>query len=300
MQTEPVFLPPNLDPRPPAAPLPPNACDSHAHVFGPADRFPFDVSRTYTPAEATIADYLHVCATVGIQRAVLVQPSVYADDHRLLLHALGAAPDMLRGVAVVRADVQDDELATLHDAGVRGVRVNPRSAEAATLADLPKLALRIESMGWHVQVITDGDSLPLQAAQLAALPVPVVIDHMGSQPVHDGLGHPGVQALLGLLRDAGAWVKLSAPYLISPHRPRHDDTVALMRVLHAAAPDRTVWGSNWPHPGLSAPAPEEGDLLDLLAQAIPDEDARKQVLVGNPSRLYHFATDDVAARMTER
>lgn len=282
-------MPPNLRPRRPAEPLPAGACDTHFHVFGPTSRYPYVEPRTYTPAEAFLDHYLLVCDWIGIERAVLVQPSVYGVDNRLLVEALRALERRLRGVAVVRPDVPDRELVLLHDAGVRGVRVNPRYPEALTFADLPAFAPRLVDLGWHVEILVDGGDLVQHADMLARLPVPVVVDHMGVLPAEGALASPGFASVAGLLTGADAWVKLSAPYLISPQRPHHDDTGELMAALHHLAPDRALWGSNWPHPGMAAPLPEEGDLLDLLARAIPDERDRTAILVDNPARFYGFA-----------
>ncbi|MGW1742928.1 amidohydrolase family protein [Nocardia sp. NPDC001965] len=288
MQTNPQFLPPNLQPRPPSEPLPPGACDTHFHVFGPVDRYPYVEPRTYTPADAFLRHYLDVCHIVGIDRAVLVQPSVYGTDHRLLVDALNAHPDRLRGVAVAQTDVADRELERLHVAGVRGLRINPRYPNSVTLADLDAIAARLADLGWHIQVILDAEDIAEHAETLARLPVPVVIDHMGMLPAAGALASRAFAALQHLLTDAGAWVKLSAPYFISPDRPHHDDTIELMAALYSIAPSRTVWGSNWPHPGLAAPAPEEGDLLDLLSRAIPAAADLAAILVHNPARLYGF------------
>ncbi|GAA5040741.1 putative TIM-barrel fold metal-dependent hydrolase [Thermocatellispora tengchongensis] len=293
MHIAPQFAPPNLRPRPPSEPLPPGACDTHFHVFGPTGRYPYAAERAYTPADAFLEHYLQVSERVGLERGVLVQPSVYGVDNTLLLDALAAHGDRLRGVAVVPPGVTDDELARLHIAGVRGVRVNPLYRAALTPADLPAFAPRLADLGWHVQVILDGAGLAEHAGLLAGLPVPVVVDHMGTLPASEVPGGPGFIALRRLLADAGAWVKLSAPYLVSPHRPGHDDTRELMAALHELAPDRTLWGSNWPHPGMGAPMPEEGDLLDLLARAVPGPEDRRAILVDNPARLYGFTRDAV-------
>ena len=187
-------------------------------------------------------------------------------------------------------DENEDALADLHQAGVRGVRVNRLFPGVEEADDLDRLAARIAPFGWHLQILIDVSEAPDRVRRLGDLPVPVVIDHLGHMPAARGCDHPGFQALLGLLRDGRAWVKLSAPYRLSIQEgPPYDDVRPLAEALLGAAPDRMVWGSDWPHPAISRPPPQPGRLLDPLFDWIGDEDLRRQVLVDNPARLYRYA-----------
>lgn len=280
--------PPDPHPRRPRLALPAGATDCHAHIFGPAERYPFADGRKYTPPEALLSTYLQVLETLGVVRAVIVQPSVYGTDNRSTLDAIAAAGDRFRGVAVVEPSVTEAELQSLHDGGVRGVRFNLHSGVGLSPTLLESMAERIGPLGWHLQVFCEIDALPALEPRLAALPVPVVIDHMGLIQGGTGVGHPGFQALLRLVR-GGAWVKLSGAYRLSRQDVPYADVAEYARALAAAAPERCVWGTDWPHTSLwEKPMPNDGDLVDVLADWLPDEATRKAVLADNPARLYGF------------
>ena len=284
--------PPDFHPRPPREAFPPGATDCHAHVFGPAARYPLSPRRGYTPPDCLLADYRRMLATIGCTRAVLVQPSVYGTDNRAHLDALAEAGPAFRMVAVLEPDVPATELERLHAAGVRGVRFNLVSKGGGTAEGLARMAARIAALGWHVQVFATADALARLEPELARLPVPVVIDHMGHVTTELGLAHAGFQALLRLLRGGNAWVKLSGAYRTSrePRAP-FSDVVPYARALIEAAPQRCVWGSDWPHPMVNdRPMPNDGDLADLLADWAPDAAQRQRILVDNPAALYGFPT----------
>lgn len=286
----PACPPPDPDPAGPTRyAVPPGAVDSHAHVIGSPDRYPLVGQRSYTPPPAPPDAYLRMLDRTGMTFGVLVQVSVHGADNRLLVETLRANPGRLRGVAVVGPDVTDAELRDLHAAGVRGLRLNVLFGGGVGFGAAEALAARVASLGWHLQLLLDARTLPELAPRLERLPVPVVVDHMGHMPTEAGLGHPGFRTLLRLARDAGAWVKLSGAFRVSAEGPPHADTVPFARALIAAAPERCVWGSDWPHVALRAPMPRIGDLLDLLADWAPDERARRAILVDNPAELYGFA-----------
>jgi len=274
--------------------LPAGACDCHIHVFGPAVRYPFAAGRAYTPPEASFESYRTlVLERLGLGRIVLVQPSVYGTDNRAMLDAMANAGNgggpAVRGVAAIGGE-EESELAVLNAAGVRGVRVNRLFPGSEEIDDLDQLAARIAPYGWHLQLLIDVAEDPGAVERLARLPVPVVINHLGHMPATLGRDHPGFRALLGLLRDGRAWAKLSAPYRLSAQdEPPYDDVRPLAEAILAAAPDRVVWGSDWPHPALSKPPPRPENLLDPLFDWIGDEDLRHRILVDNPARLYGFA-----------
>ncbi len=280
---------PGPDPatRRPATRLPLRACDCHAHVFGPWDRFPLPSRPTYLPAEAPLPAYLRMLRTVGCSRAVLVQPSPYGTDNSALLAALRSGSFPLRGIALVGDAATDAQFEELHLAGVQGVRRHLTENTDAALALLPALAARIRPFGMHLQFYLDAARRPDIDRHLLDLPVPMVIDHFGLAPAGGGIGSPAMQMLLRLARSDRCWFKLSAPYRISSKPPRFPDVVPIVQALLAAAPDRCVWGTDWPHPNASF-MPNDGDLVDLLPEWIPDEALRRKVLVDNPERLYGF------------
>jgi predicted TIM-barrel fold metal-dependent hydrolase len=274
-----------------AGPLPPGACDCHVHVFGPAARYPFAANRTYTPPEASFRTYQAVMRDLGLTRAALVQPSVYGADNRVLLEALEQGGSSLRGVAVICSpdDCGEDDLAALHAAGVRGVRMNTLFPGAPHIADLGGLAARVAPLGWHLQVLVDVAESPDFVKRLGDLPVPTVFDHLGHMPAARGRDHPGFQGLLALLREGRTWVKLSAPYRISARGgPPYDDVRPFAEAVLDAAPDRVIWGSDWPHPAIEGPRPDPATLLDPLFDWTGGADLLRRVLVDNPARLYGF------------
>lgn len=267
---------------------PPGACDSHIHVFAPA-RYPYAAERGYTPDPAPIAAYREVMARLGLARAVIVQPSVYGCDNRATLAAVREGGDGFRAVAVLGDEHGERELEEFHQAGVRGVRVNDLFAGDGPPPDLESLAARIVPFGWHLQILTNLCAPKADMGRLAALPVEVVIDHMGHAPAAQALAAPAFANLLALMRDGRAWVKLSGAYRIAPYGgPDFAEVRPLAEALVEAAPERLVWGSDWPHPALEGPLPETAALLDLLLDWIPDAPLRRRVLVDNPARLYGF------------
>lgn len=256
------------------------------HVY--ADGCPVRDGWTAPVPRAPLAAYRDVQAALGLARAIVVQPNAYGFDNRCTeaaLHALGAAS---RGVATIRPDIDDAELARLHAAGFRGARCHLLAGALLAWDDVPRIAARIARLGWHVQLQLDGRDLPRLAPAIAALPVTAVIDHIGKflEPVP--VTHPAFRALVALLDGGRCWVKLSAPYETSRlGAPRYADVGALAAALARARPDRCLWATNWPHPGTAAP-PTERALRDLLVEWVPDVATRTRILVDNPARLYGF------------
>jgi 2-pyrone-4,6-dicarboxylate lactonase len=280
-------------PRKPHIALPPLSCDTHAHVCGPQSRYPYYSERVYTPPDCLLADFRHMLDTIGIERAVLVQPSVYGTDNNAMLDAMKAAGPRFRGVAVVPADIADHELKRLHEAGVRGVRVNivdvkDRKPGTLPLADLTALAQKIKPFGWHMEFLMHVDEFPDLDRLLEDFPVPTVYGHLGYMKTGLGTANAGFQALLRLMKAGRAYVKLTGPYRISGAPLPHADTNEFAHALIAAAPKQVVWGSDWPHVMVKTAMPNDGDLADMIAAWIPDAATRKQVLVDNPARLYEF------------
>lgn len=293
----PPCAPPDFAPHRPQLRLPVGACDCHAHVIGPAAQYPLAAQRVYTPPDCVVADYRHMLASVGVTRAVLVQPSVYGSDNRLLVDSLQAAdPVHWRGVAVLAGDEDDAELARLHDAGVRGARVNlvDRAERSSTLplAQLRTLAARIAPWGWHLELLAHADELGADLLALAELPVPVVFGHLGYLTVGRSTGAAGFRALLDLASSGRAWVKLTGPYRLTREALPYPAVDEMAAALRAAAPQRLLWGSDWPHVMLKGVMPNDAELVDLIARWLPGAALRQQVLVDNPQALYGFALWD--------
>lgn len=270
-----------------------NSCDCHAHVVGPESRYPYAANRLYTPHDALPSDYRRMLDSLGIERGVLVQPSIYGTDNRAMLDALAQDPARLRGVAVVPWDVTSSELEKLHAAGVRGVRQNIVDLKdgkgVLPLDALKKLASRIQPFGWHVEFLMHVDEFPDLDRQLADFPVDVVFGHLGYVSTQKTQEERGFQALLRLMKDGKAWVKLTAPYRLTLSEMPYPDTDRFAQALVEGAPERLVWGTDWPHVFIKTAMPEDRKLLGLFERWVPDERQRRRILVDNPARLYNFA-----------
>ena len=256
------------------------------HVY--EDRYPANPRWPVPPPSAPAADYRRVQRELGLERAVVVQPNAYGFDNRCTVEAIGDLGPQARGIATVPPDISDAELHRLAAAGIRGVRCHMLPNGYLSWDDAPAIAARVAALGWHVQVQMDGRELPAHEGRLRALPTDVVIDHNGKflDPVTPA--HPAFLTLLRLLDSGRCWVKLSAPYETSKSgAPRYEDVSVLARALAKSHPERCVWASNWPHPGIS-PQPSSADMLDLLLDWAPDADVRTRILVDNPARLYGF------------
>lgn len=265
--------------------LPPGAVDTHAHVIGLPPAFPFVEARSYTPPAATPDAYIAMLDATGMTHGVLVQVSVHGTDNRLLLDTLETLGGRLRGVAVVPPDLPRGQADSMRRAGIAGLRLNVLYGGGLGFDVLDATEALCLDMGWHLQILLDARTLPgALATRLSRLRVPYVVDHMGHFPADPA--QPGFQTLLSLVRD-GAWVKLSGACRLAPEP--WTATIPLARALHGAAPDRCVWGSDWPHVAHRERMMNVGELLDLLPNWIPDPIARDRVLVDNAHRLYGFA-----------
>lgn len=285
--------PPHPDPHPPRAfTPPPGACDAHCHVFGPAERFPFSPDRKYTPPDAGIDDFQRLQDRLGLSRAVFVQASCHGIDNSAMVDALRRGEGRYAGVAMIDETFSDSQLAELHDAGVRGTRFNfVRHLGGAPDPDrFWRIVERVEPLGWHIVLHFDAADLPTYGDLLDRMPCRYVIDHMArvDASAPDGLGQEPFQALLDLMKDERCWVKVSgAERLTAGGAPPYDDVVPYAQAIIAAAPDRVLWGTDWPHPNVRH-MPDDGDLVDLLVAIAPDETIRNGILVENPTHLYPF------------
>ena len=285
----PVCAAPHPDPGRPKVAAPPNAWDCHAHIFGPVEQYPLIPGRSYTPPEASIQAYQQMLSALGLDRAVIVQPSVYGTDNRCTYDAVAGSGGRWRGIAVVNTSTNMHALQRLHDAGFRGVRINLLFKGGLAMEILEQVARLIAPLGWHLQLLLDGRDLAELAPRLRRLPVRFVIDHMGHMPAQLGLAHPGFTVLLALAREGNCWVKLSGPYRISAKPYPYEDAAPIANALVEAAPERMVWGSDWPHPSFQGAMPVDATLLDLLASWVPEPGTRQRILTTNPAELYDFA-----------
>lgn len=283
-----MCAPPQRGVKTPKLKLPPGAADCHCHVFGPREKYPWAAGRLYTPPPVTLGDYLAMLDTTGFSRGVLVQTGLYGNDNSFVVDSLAAHPDRLRAIALIGEQITDRELEKLDAAGVRGFRVN-RTAKTGLGFDVARrLAERVKPLGWHVQFLLDVEDHPDLDTFLGGFATEVVIDHMGRPDPRKGTSAPGFQALIRLLKSGRGWTKLSAPYRTSLQEPPYPDMAPFAHALVAAAPERLVWGSDWPHVLLDKTMPNDGDLVDQIAVWVPDETARKRILVDNAERLYGF------------
>ena len=280
---------PDPDTRTPNLSVPAKACDSHAHVFGPSDVYPYDPGRSYTPPDAPYAVYRKMLDVLGVERACLVQPSVHGTDNTAMLDAIKESGGAFRGIAVIESGVTDAELQRLHDGGVRGLRLNLQFDGRNALEGIDRTAERIAPMGWHLQFLANIANFADVLSGLRQLPVDVLFDHLGHMPTTHGVDAQPFQDLLAMMGDGRCWVKLSGPYRTTQEQGvPFSDTLPFVRALVAAAPERIIWGTDWPHPHMEIPMVNDGDLMDLLAEWVPDDDARNRVLVENPARVFGF------------
>ncbi len=286
--------PPMRHPSAPTFRLPTGAWDTHVHVYGPAQKFPFAAERTYTPEDATAEQLQALHHLLGVERVVFVQATVHGLDNSAMLDAIARDPVRHRGIALVATDVGQAELARLHAGGVRGVRFNfaRHLGQAPDTDAVARLADRLVPLGWHLQFYMDAKDLATYRPFFENLPVPFVIDHFGRVMVEDGPEAPALHTLLDLVRQPHGWVKISGPERVSAALSTgtvpYGDVVPLARRLLGAAPDRILWGSDWPHPNVRE-MPDDGKLVDLLPHYTTDAAVLQRLLVDNPTRLYGAA-----------
>ncbi|TCR71034.1 amidohydrolase family protein [Rhizobium sp. BK376] len=269
--------------------LPPGAVDCHFHVFGSEDRFPYASGRSYTPPDASIDDYQTLADTLGFSRAVIVQPSVYGLDNRRTLSFLRESRIPSRAVLVLDPGTSDGELEALHESGVRGVRVNLVFAAGLALEAASTLAGKIRGLGWHLQFLADVSQIEDLRGLVRRLDIAVVFDHLGHVPAQKGVADKGFQALISLVRDGNAWVKLTGAYRVTAMKTTpYGDVRPFVEALIDANPKQLVSGTDWPHPSIPVPMPDDADLLDMSASWIHGAELQQQIFVDNPERLYGF------------
>jgi 2-pyrone-4,6-dicarboxylate lactonase len=283
------YLPFHPNPSKPTFKAPAGAVDAHCHVFGPADKFPYHPKRKYTPCDASKEQLFALRDHLGFARNVIVQASCHGTDNAALLDALRTAGDLARGVAVVDPDITDEELAEMHEAGVRGVRFNfvKRLVDSTPREVFLNIAARIKKLGWHIVVYFEAPDLADLIPFLKQLDTVIVVDHMGRPDVTKGVDHEDFQRFVNLLAEnTNIWTKVSCPERLTQHAPDYSDVVPYMRALVEKFPDRVLWGTDWPHPNMTSHVPDDGQLVDVIPEIAPTAERQQALLVDNPIRLY--------------
>jgi len=282
--------PPDPNTRTPEFKAPAGACDTHCHVFGPGDIFPFAATRKYTPPDAPKESLEKLHQVLGIERAVIVQASCHGTDNSAMLDAIATGEGRYRGVCNAAEEFVDEYFDELHEGGIRGVRFNfvRHLGGAPDLDKMWRIIDRVKHLPWHVELHFDAKDLLEYEDVIDSIPLPVVIDHMGRVPVAEGIKQAPFQSLLEKLRTSDdLWVKVSGSERISAAGPPFTDAAPFGAACIEAAPDRCIWGTDWPHPNVRS-MPNDADLVDIIPLMMPDPDTQQAVLVDNPARLFGF------------
>jgi predicted TIM-barrel fold metal-dependent hydrolase len=281
---------PDPDTRRPKYKAPPGACDAHCHIFGPADRYPYAPDRSYTPPDAPLAKFQKLQKILGLERAVLVNASCHGIDNAVILDAIASSNGRYRGVANVDDDFSEQDIEALHDGGCRGARFNfvKHLGGVPDMGEFHRIIDRIKPFGWHVVLHFDAADLLEFKDLLRKLPVPFIIDHMGRVPTRDGIHQEPFKQLLETAKQDNCWVKICGAERISSMGPPFTDALPFGWMLIKTAPDRILWGTDWPHPNIKQHMPNDGDLVDLIPRFAPDPAMQHKILVENPKRLYGF------------
>lgn len=292
----PYALPPDPNTRAPDWRLPDGACDTHFHIFGPPDKFPFAETRRYTPPGAPLENYWKVQKVTGLARGIAVQPTAHGFDNSAIMDAVARSGGKMRAVVRFNENTSDGELEALHEQGARGARFSLMSDRPGSIENLEMALPKMKKLGWSLVLHVEPDHFVDNEKIIRNIPIPTVVDHMARcKPKDGGMSHPAFALLLELLKDDRFWVKIASIDKISgqkqPTQPGglpYEDVIPMGEAVIAAAPDRVIWGSDWPHgnnfePGSIA---NEGDLLNVLGRMAPDPGQRQKILTDNPSRLY--------------
>ena len=287
-------LPPDRNPRRPGFASPRGSIDTHVHVFEPG--YALSPGRGYNPPTSTLADLKHLHATLGIDRVVFTQPSVYGTDNAAILDAMAAlnaqTPHRARAVVALGMDVTEKQLAALDASGVRGVRLNfdNKGGMPIGIAQIPELAARIRPFGWHLEFLFPGKDIVELMPVFAALAVPMSIAHFAYQPASAGVAAAGFRALIELARRGNTWIKISGANRVSAtDLPPYDDVKPMAQALIEAAPERIMWGTDWPHPNKYVANPNDADLVDALGDWVSEDSLRRRIMVDTPAAFYRFA-----------
>jgi 2-pyrone-4,6-dicarboxylate lactonase len=268
---------------------PPLACDAHCHVFGPGAKFPYDPKAAYQPPDAPFESLQGLHKKLGMQRAVIVHASCHGADMRVTLDAIARSKGRYRGTAIVDKSYTMKDFERLHEGGIRGVRFNfvKHLGGRPDMAFFHTTVKRVQAMGWHLILHLDAGDLVEFREMFMKIPVPMVIDHMGRVKAADGPGQEPFKVLLDFMKNENFWVKICGAERVSSMGPPFTDAVPFAQALIDAAPDRILWGTDWPHPNVKW-MPNDGDLVDLFPLMAPTPELQKKILVDNLARLYDF------------
>lgn len=283
-------MPPNPNPNTPQLKVPPMACDGHCHIFGPRDIFPYHPTSTYEPPDAGKERLKALHDHLGFERAIIVQASCHGPDNRAMLDAIQWRGDQYwRGVCIANQDFTDKEFEALHVGGIRGVRFNfvKHLGGAPDLDGMKNVLERVKPLGWHLVIHVNAEDIIEYENFFAQFDdMPIIIDHMGRVPTHLGVEQPAFKILLEFMQRDNWWVKVSGSERISTAGPPFYDAIPYAQKLIQIAPDRVLWGTDFPHPNIKEHMPNDGDLVDLLGLFTFDKNIIKKILVDNPNRLY--------------
>jgi 2-pyrone-4,6-dicarboxylate lactonase len=283
-------MPPDPNTRTPEFKMPPKSCDTHCHVFGPAHKFPYSADTTYIPPDAPREKLKELHDKLGVERVVIVQASCHGTDNSAMLDAIAHNKKTYRGVCMASDDYTDKDFEDLHEGGVRGIRFNfvQHLGGKPDIENMKKVVKRVKALGWHLVIHVDAQDLITFEDLFASFDLPKVIDHMGRVPTSGGIRQKPFQILLDFMKREDFWVKVCGSERISAGGPPFYDAVPYAMALIDVAPDRILWGTDWPHPNISKHMPNDGDLVDLVPLFARDKTLQKKVLVDNPQRLYGF------------
>ena len=258
-------------------------------MFGPAARFPYDPKAAYIPADAPFEVLQKLHGRLGIERAVIVHASCHGADMRVTLDAIARSGGRYRGTAIIDESYGDLEFKKMHDGGIRGVRFNfvRHLGGPPEMGFFNRTVERVQAMGWHLILHLDAADLVEFDALFRKIRVPMVIDHMGRVKAADGLQQKPFQVLLEWMKQDNFWVKICGAERVSSKGPPFTDAVPFGRALVEAAPERVLWGTDWPHPNVKW-MPDDGALVDLFPLMVPEPALQQRILVENPESLYGF------------
>ena len=277
------------DPKTPYFVLPSGAVDAHCHVFGPSPKFPFAPERKYTPCNAGKEDLFALRDHLGFSRNVIVQATCHGKDNSAIIDACRAGGDLARGIVSVGADITPEELAEMHDAGVRGVRFNfvKRLVDATPKEVFIAIAEKIQEFGWSIVVYFEAADLEELAPFLKQLPGIVVVDHIGRPDVTKGVDHPDFARFIKLMAEnENIWAKVTCPERLTATGAPYDDVVPYYQAIVNRFEDRVLWGTDWPHPNMKSHMPDDGALVDYIPRIARNSEQQYKLLVANPMQLY--------------
>lgn len=287
--SKPSCMAPDNETRTPRFKAPPKSCDAHCHIFGPHAIFPYSDKASYWPPDADKHALKRVHDKLGIERAVLVQASCHGIDNRGMMDAIESSNGRYRGVCIANDTFSENDFQDLHEGGVRGVRFNfvKHLGGAPDLAMMQTVLDRVKPLGWHLVIHVNAEDLIAYADFFNKIEMQIVVDHMARVPTSEGIGQQAYQILMNVMERDNWWVKVCGAERIAVAPPFYD-AVPYAQGLVGVAPDRVIWGTDYPHPNIKQYMPNDADLLDLVPLIARDEVTQRKILVDNPARLYGF------------